>query len=225
MTLTAINVNAPEYVRQYWQTVHMTTPLSAALFDDVHDFVTGEVTAGYLPTDAIVDEVLARFGQGWPDHERLRRAATVVAEQAIAAHCDAQTAWPTPTDCERLDAAFAALDDAGVVARQHYSCCGTCGADEIRAEMQQARKAGHAARGYTFFHVQDTAHALGGEGLYLSYGAREAGSDAAVAIGHEVVAALREQGLSPAWNGKVAHRILLPLEWRRRRDDSRSYQE
>ncbi|GAA1828966.1 hypothetical protein GCM10009682_54880 [Luedemannella flava] len=203
----------------------MTTPLSATLFDDVHDFVTAEVTAGYLPTDAIVDEVLARFGQHAPDHDRLRRAARTVAEQALATHREAQQAWPTPTDCERLDAAFAALDDVGVVARQHYSCCGTCGADEIRAELQQAHKAGRPARGYTFFHVQDTAHAVSGEGLYLSYGAHEPGSDAAVAIGHEVVAALRDHGLSPAWNGKVAHRILLPLEWRRRRDDSRSYQE
>ncbi|GAA1744480.1 DUF6891 domain-containing protein [Luedemannella helvata] len=201
----------------------MTTPLSADLFDDVCDFVTAEVMAGYLPTEAIVDEALARFGQNSSDHDRLRRAATSVAERAMVAHREAQQAWPTPTDCERLDAAFAALDNVGVVARQHYSCCGTCGADEIRAELQQAHKAGRPARGYTFFHVQDTAHAMSGEGLYLSYGAHEPGSDAAVAIGHEVVAALRDQGLSPAWNGKVAHRILLPLEWRRRRDDSRSY--
>jgi hypothetical protein len=221
--LTWINVNTPEYVGAAWQTGTMSTPLSAALFDDVCDFVTDEVAAGFLPTEAIVDEVLARFGQASPDHERLRRAALTLAETAMAAHREAQESWPSTTDCERLDAAFATLDGAGVVARQHFSCCGTCGADEIRAELQQAEKAGRPARGYTFFHVQDTAHAISGEGLYLSYGALEPGSDAAVAIGHEVVAALRDQGLTPAWNGKIAHRILLPLEWRRRRDDSRSY--
>jgi hypothetical protein len=83
--------------------------------------------------------------------------------------------------------------------------------------MGQAEKAGRPSRGYTFFHVQDTEHAVGGESLYLSYGAAENDQAASVAIGHEVVAALARHGLTPAWNGKPAHRIALPLTWQRRR--------
>ena len=41
--------------------------------------------------------------------------------------------------------------------------------------------------------------------------------DAAVAIGHEVLEVLTRHGLAPAWNGKHAHRIALPLTWQRRR--------
>ena len=103
------------------------------------------------------------------------------------------------------------------MARQHFSCCGTCGAHEIHDEIEQAEKAGRPARGFTFFHVQDTEHAVGGESLYLSYGSADQDRWRRVAIGHEVVDVLSRHGLSPAWNGKHAHRIALPLHWQRRR--------
>ena len=83
--------------------------------------------------------------------------------------------------------------------------------------MDQAEKAGTPPRGYTFFHVQDTEHAVGGDLLYLSYGAVNRDKTASVAVGREVVAVLGLHGLSPAWNGKHAHRIALPLTWQRRR--------
>ena len=68
----------------------------------------------------------------------------------------------------------------------------------------------------------DTDHAVDGEGLYLSYGSVDEDRQAAVAIGHDVVTALTHRGLHPAWNGKLAFRILLPLRWQRRRDDAGS---
>jgi len=84
-------------------------------------------------------------------------------------------------------------------------------------EMDEAQQAGRPARGFTFFHVQDTEHAVAGDGLYLSYGAPTRDQTAAVAIGHEVVEVLGKHGLTPAWNGRLAHRIQLPLIWQRRR--------
>ncbi|MGE5830625.1 MAG: DUF6891 domain-containing protein, partial [Micromonosporaceae bacterium] len=153
------------------------------------------------------------------DPDGLRAAARVITDRALAAHLAEQSGWSHPTDCDRLDAAFADLAAAGILARQHFSCCGTCGANDIREAMQQAEKDGYASRGYTFFHLQDTEHAVAGDGLYLSYGARHPDEAAAVAIGHEIVMVLRAHGLAPTWNGRHAHRIALPLAWRRRRDD------
>jgi hypothetical protein len=195
----------------------MRSLLSPEDFDDLHDFIRVQVAAGFAPIGEIIDEAAEVFADVTPNHAALAEAARAVAEQAVADHLATQAAWPAPTDCDRLDAAFAELDRAGIVARQHFSCCGTCGADEIREEMEQAEKAGRAARGYTFFHVQDTEHAVEGDGLYLSYGSVGKDQAASVAIGHEVVATLGRHGLSPAWNGKIAHRISLPLVWRRRR--------
>jgi hypothetical protein len=195
----------------------MSSPFSAAHFDDLHEFVQLQVSAGYLSAAAIVDEAVEIFSDLVIDPASARAAAAVVAERALAAHREAQASWPAVTDCDRLDAAFTELDAAGVLARQHYRCCATCGIQDILDELQQAEKLGRPVRGYTFFHVQDTEHAVGGEALYLSYGTGETGTASAVQIGLEVVETLRRHGLEPGWNGRVAHRICLPLQWQRRR--------
>ena len=195
----------------------MTSALSPEDFDELHDFVKLQITAGYAPVEEIVAEAVEVFADSSLDVVALTGAARAVAEQALAAHLAEQSTWPPETDCDRLDAAFAELSRGGIVARQHFSCCGTCGAHEIREEMEQAEKAGTFSRGFTFFHMQDTEHAVAGDGLYLSYGVAESDQSGAVAIGHEVVQILGRHGLAPAWNGKLAHRIALPLTWQRRR--------
>jgi hypothetical protein len=196
----------------------MTSPLSAEDFDDLHDFIKVQVAVGYAPIGEIVEEAVQVFvADTTADANALRGAALAVADRALSAHVADQANWPDTTDCDRLDTAFAELDRTGIVARQHFSCCGTCGAHEIHDEMDQAEKAGTPPRGYTFFHVQDTEHAVGGDLLYLSYGAVNRDKTASVAVGREVVAVLGLHGLSPAWNGKHAHRIALPLTWQRRR--------
>ena len=195
----------------------MMPGLTAADFDDLHDFIKVQVAAGYAPLDEIVDDTVDVFADTTADPDALRIAAHAVAEQAYSAHVRAQADWPDTTDCDRLDAAFAELEEAGIIARQNFSCCGTCGAAEIHDEIDLAEQAGRPARGFTFFHIQDTEHAVGGESLYLSYGAADQDRAAAVEIGHEVVDILGRHGLSPAWNGKHANRIKLPLTWQRRR--------
>jgi len=191
----------------------MTSGLSPADFDELHDFVKVQVAAGYASFDDIVDEAVEVFDGALPDPQALRAAATAITEQAISAHVRDQELWPEMTDCDRLDAAFAELDGLGILARQHYSCCGTCGSNDIRVEMGQVT----AARGFTFFHIQDTEHAVGGEFLYLSYGSANADRTDAVAIGREVVDTLSRHGLRPSWDGRHVNRIGLPLTWQRRR--------
>jgi hypothetical protein len=195
----------------------MTSPLRAEDFDDLHDFIKVQVAAGYAPVDEIIDDAVEVFADATTDLPALRVAARAVAGRALSAHIAEQLSWPATTDCDRLDAAFAELDRSGIVARQHFSCCGTCGSHEIHDEIDQAEKAGLLTRGFTFFHIQDTEHAVGGESLYLSYGAVDRDQAAGVAIGHEVVEILGRHGLTPAWNGKHANRIALPLAWQRRR--------
>jgi hypothetical protein len=195
----------------------MTSALTAKDFDDLHDFIKVQVAAGYIPVADIVEEAVDAFADASVEPTALRGAARAVAELTVRSHLEAQQGWPARTDCDRLDTAFAALEESGILARQHFSCCGTCGAQEIRDELDQAEKEGQPARGYTFFHMQDTEQAIAGESLYLSYGAAGKDDAAAVAIGHEIVRMLTTHGFAPWWNGKLAHRIELPLEWRRRR--------
>ena len=84
-------------------------------------------------------------------------------------------------------------------------------------EIAQAEAAGRLARGYTFYHVQNTESAVEGYGLHLSYGATEPGDAAAETVAGEVVAALAAHGLKPRWNGSVRQCVFVPLDWKRRR--------
>ena len=129
----------------------------------------------------------------------------------------AEREWTEATDCDRLDDAFAALEASGVIARQNFTCCGTCGSTEIWDEIGSAEAAGLPAHGYAFFHMQDTESAAEGYGLYLNYGACTEGEAAALAIGHEIVEQLEAHGLRTEWNGDWGTRIHVALDWKKRR--------
>ena len=79
---------------------------------------------------------------------------------------------------------------------------------------------GDKARGYVFFHQQDTESAVEGHGLYFSYGAAHSELDAAhIAIAQELFDVLQAVGLKPHWDGKIDHRVGVVLDWKRRWTD------
>ncbi|UED85169.1 DUF6891 domain-containing protein [Streptomyces profundus] len=122
-----------------------------------------------------------------------------------------QAAWVGETDPERITRAFDALSEAGITAREHFTCCRGCGVAEIGGAGEPD------ARGFVFFHHQSTDSAAAGYGLTLHYGGFDGAEETTVAVGREVVAALGELGLSTDWNGDPGRAIAVPsLDWRRR---------
>ncbi|MDX3661677.1 hypothetical protein PV646_30610 [Streptomyces sp. ID05-26A] len=122
-----------------------------------------------------------------------------------------QAAWQGETDPERLTRAFTALEQAGITARENFTCCRTCGQDEIGAESAPG------ARGFVYFHSQCTDSAAAGHGLRLLYGGFDGSAETTTAVGDEVVAALEAAGLTTAWDRDPGRSITVtPLEWRRR---------
>jgi hypothetical protein len=182
---------------------------------DLRGFIANAVKAGYEDRKHIIESAAELYRDDLPGQD-LDLMAARMADQELAAQEKREQGWKTPTDCDRLDRAFAALDKSGIVARQNFSDCGTCGAAEIADEMEAARKAGKRVRGYTFFHEQDAEGAVDGS-LYLSYGALAEAEAAQLAIAREVVAALKHAGLDADWNGRYETRILLKLDWKKRR--------
>lgn len=183
---------------------------------DLREKIQADVVAGFYDEDVILTHVGDYFEEEI-DPATVRREAPQLLREVLAEHARAAATWPAVTDCDRLDAAFAALEADGVIARQNFTCCMTCGSTEIWDEIQVATDAGLPARGYAFYHSQDTDAAVEGRGVYLAYGACEEGEAPALAVGHQIVAALTAQGLSPEWNGSWDQRIALPLDWKRRR--------
>lgn len=198
-------------------------PRRSAVNDDLPDLaadmrrqIETDVAAGFRDIRDIVESAVEVFADDG-DRAELRRDAERLAAKAFAVHAAAQASWPAITDCDRLDAAFSVLEADGIISRQNYSCCGNCGSAEIWDEIEGARKAGRVARGYTFYHMQDTDAAVDGYGICLNYGAFEEGVAAAVEIGQQVAAQLTAHGLSVDWDGRIERRIAVPLDWKRRR--------
>ncbi|WP_254913857.1 DUF6891 domain-containing protein [Sphingobium sp. Z007] len=194
-------------------------PVLEASYDPVaalRELVRRDVAGGFFDDDAILTNANDMFEEELP-RPLLRVEASAALRAALAEHRAAEQGWSDTTDCDRLDAAFAALEEEGVVARQNFTCCGTCGATEIWDEIEAAQEEGVAVEGYAFFHMQDTEAAVEGGGLYLNYGACEEGEAAAVAIGHRIVEQLQAHGLSTGWDGRLEQRIGVALDWKKRR--------
>jgi hypothetical protein len=182
---------------------------------EMRETINRDVAAGFRDPDDIVEGVVEMLADQY-DEDELRPDAERLLRRAVKAHQRDQATWSATTDCDRLDAAFAELEGAGIVARQNFTCCQNCGHYEIGDEIAAARQAGREVHGYTFYHMQDTDSAVDGGGLYLAYGA--VGKDGSVQeVGREIVKVLRRHKLKTKWNGSEKQRIFVSLDWKRRR--------
>ncbi|HET7460765.1 MAG TPA: hypothetical protein VFJ82_05940 [Longimicrobium sp.] len=186
------------------------------VIDELREQIETDVKAGFLEAWDVEQSAVDAF-QDRVEPAALEAAAERLTEEALAAHARAQATWPAETDCDRLDAAFAALEERGIVARQHFSCCNNCGSQEIWGEVDEARAEGRVVRGCTFYHEQDTDCAVEGGGVHLGYQSVAEGDEAMAAVGREIVDVLRAHGLHPEWNGSPKLRVHVPMDWKRRR--------
>lgn len=175
----------------------------------------------------------------------LDRGPAAAVDQAWGERSAQQQKWREPGDYDRMAAAFARIQQQGLVARMNFACCQNCGTREIDDERTPRRGAAPGEYqwrewAYTFFHQQD-AERLADEPavLYLSYSAFQAaphldsalvqaaraGDDDARrqvrietdrAVGTIVADALREHGLTVDWAGDPEERIKVHITgWRK----------
>ena len=105
---------------------------------------------------------------------------------------------------ERLKAAFATLNCAGVIARGKFWCCQSCGCYAMSGIIEKRKAKGKEEKGYVFFHRQDNESRVAGSNFFLAYG----GADLdAAAVGAMVVDALASHGVKTEWDGDIGRRI------------------
>jgi hypothetical protein len=205
----------------------MTDRSPASLVEEMCRYIRKKVAGGFLDAKEVEEMACDCFLDGVGDDGQLdpallRRIAGVETDKAFAEHLAAQQEWPAVTDCDRLDRAFADLDHAGIVARQNFTCCHTCGHAEIGDEIAQAERSGTSAIGYTFYHCQTTDGAVETGNVYLYYGAEVPDAEvdqygpASLRVGRAVVEALERRGLAVDWNGSLDTAIRVKLKWQRR---------
>lgn len=184
------------------------------------DYTSRVIATGYLRRDQVVDALV--------DHAAGAIDPSDAADLVLALwdeRLHTQARWPAVTDCDRLDTAFARLDEAGVLARQHYGCCLRHGFEALTAEP-----AATSAWGFVYFSQADTAHAVDGRGLQLAYGAFASNAlpldqrrGRVFEVGRYVVADLCAAGLDVQWAEDIDERILVDLDWERRLPTVESY--
>jgi hypothetical protein len=178
------------------------------------------VRAGFATRDEAVGEIIEVIGHGDPTPELTQCSADAV-DRALVAHDHDERMWGT-TDNDRLGHAALALEANGILFRQNFACCQNCGFAAVAGEVVKAASLGQTVRGLVFFHWNDTERAVDGHGLGLSYTAvgdiePDAYPAAALSIASELVDALRDEGLTPKWSGKLNQRVKVPMRWQRRR--------
>lgn len=150
-------------------------------------------------------------------------AALTYFEQVIAERKLQQEELGQPHSA--LTQAFAELAEIGVVGRENFTCCGTCGSSEIWDERDDSRQ----WRGYLYYHSQD-AQVIPEDGqTYVGYGAfldayftetqwealsdeeKESKYDQTVRdlMVNEVFPILKKHDIGVEWNGDLSVRILL----------------
>ncbi|MBI2331836.1 MAG: hypothetical protein HYU84_06720, partial [Chloroflexi bacterium] len=175
---------------------------------EMREYIIRDVAAGFSTSDEICESVVEVFYDEHPSSDLIPYAKSII-QEAIESHLKEQAKWKEATDCDRLDQAFEDLERQGIISRQNFSCCGTCGSAEILDEMASAKNKGKKVRGYAFFHVQDTELAVEGNGIYLNYGSAYNNYFAQILAGHKIVKVIKNHGLKVEWNGSLSRRIFV----------------
>lgn len=120
----------------------------------------------------------------------------------------------------KLKEAFSLLRKQKMIARQNFSCCGTCGSYEISVMGdEKGKKTGIYPAGYVFYHRQDTDTLKRNGVVYLRYGnfsnrndKTRKGSLETAEVGKLIVEAMKAVGLETEWDGDTGHCILVYVE-------------
>ncbi len=184
---------------------------SLILDDEMSLFVSDLFHIGDCDNEHVVEIVCELLSA--PD----RSAVVGAVEAAYADFLTAKANWPATTDCDRLDAAFAALNDRGIIAIQdaHFDMCG--GRDVCESEYA-VHPNPTSVEGFCFFHDQDIFNAVEGNGLWVAFGPLPDGSRSkCIQIGRRVRKELKRAGLRVEWNVSANWRIHLPdFVWQKR---------
>lgn len=162
---------------------------------------------GPREVDQLIDDLL----EGDADEAFLRAAVAPEFESKALA----ERSWPDTTDCDRLDQAFAEMNERGIVALQNTGYTMSDGLEDVYEGLYERGPAG--VEGYCFYHFQDVEQALAGGGLYLAFGVFREDKAAAAEVGRLVRGVLESHGFRVDWDGNTDTRPLVSeFDWKRR---------
>ncbi|WP_050028164.1 hypothetical protein [Verrucomicrobium sp. BvORR034] len=128
-----------------------------------------------------------------------------------------ENSWKTPTDCDRLDQAFAELEKRNIIALQNAGYTQSDGIDDITEVWHDAGRGDSPIIGYCFYHGQDLERAIDGHGLMLTFGDILGTDDRGLEVGRTIKEVMEQHGFRTEWNGTIQQRINIPdIRWQKR---------
>ena len=189
------------------------------LSEEIASFIASRVEQGFITQEEILEQAFEYAADEYDNPEDLEPEIQRVTAELLSAHQEEQKTWEAVTDCDRLDNAFAALNAQGIVARQNFSCCNTCGHTDIWEEIEEEEEK-QPVQGYLFYHVQSTDNAVEAGMLYLTYGSVEEKEQALNHVANQCVMELRRVGLKASIGEMYSPILVEDIVWRKRRKAS-----
>ena len=166
---------------------------------------TGDSTPEEIVEILSDDEGFSEDDARWLSAE----VACIAAEKQTAEH-----SWPAVTDCDKLDAAFEALNGMGIIALHRAGADMSDGLHDVGEEHKRRER---GVIGYCFYHDQDVARAILGQGLMLAFGDMQDNEAKSMEIGRRIVREIERVGFAVDWSGTKEKRIRVAnLRWQRR---------
>lgn len=148
------------------------------------------------------------------DENSVRLAIDSSIDRWRTSHAD----WPELTDCDRLDQAFAKLNELGVVSVHNAGDTERDGYDDFRGIYASHPKQDELI-GYCFYHGEDLERVVRGGPLFLSFGPCDAVLERSNGpkIAQIIETELSEVGLVVEWDCRFSNRLCIPkFAWQRR---------
>lgn len=201
-----------------------------SLAKECASFLRSSLVEGFVPAEELPAFAAAALSSEFDTNEVHRAAARLLPKMAARREREMRS-WPRVTDCDRLDAAFEELNTLGIMARHDWTCCGTCGRTAMEDEFDDlgGEWDGVPITGYVFYHMQATAEAAEGHGLYLCFGSCcEDENDAvfesaSLEVRVKVCDVLTGHGLAVEWDGTLESPLFVDMKWQRRNPPARFY--
>ena len=153
----------------------------------------------YAPDELNLNDVAVSIDTNFAEYEKEKRE------------------YPTTTDCDRLDTAFARMNERGVIAVQNAGYTQSDGYEDVGAVYSEHPDK-ERILGYCFYHGQDLERAINGGSLYFAFGPVDPAEEQT--IGVEVGTIIRKEleraGLAVDWDGTFENRLSISkLNWQK----------
>ena len=178
----------------------------------------------------IAEQIRLRVWSGYDDPEDVQDMITDILEddadeemlrarvgEEFQRKTEAEATWPAETDCDKLDIAFSALRDKGVIAIRN---AGWDKSEAFHSCLEEYRSQGQPDNlfGICYYTSQDVDGAIHGNVMGMGYSSTRPETEEVDAerTGALICSELDKVGLKTEWDGSAKSRIKLEINWQNR---------